>query len=377
MRSKAGPGRSGSKRRGAAPRGRNDQIVRVLSVLRDLDRLGGVTVYELAERYGADVRTIRRDLSAIEQSGFPIDSSERDGPRKRYRVDSRAALGRLGALLDASHYLALRVAMEPGAPLQRRSTVFATLEDLGAKIEAAIGPAGRARLEAIERCFATHERRAYRELAPDVLWPLVDAIAERRVCRVTYRSPREDARDKTFSVLPLRLFAWDGGLYLTCHDARRGAILKLNLQRLRALRVLAERAKPPADFDAEAFEHAAFGIFVGGAPTAYRLRFDEVAAPYIRERIWHPTQALREVPGGVEITFTCHASYEVAAWVQGWGEHVRVESPASLRRDLERLGRWLEETYRLPVRVGEARPKHVGPTVSGKRRARQRRRAAR
>lgn len=352
-----------------APRGRHDQIVRVLSVLRDLDRLGGVTVYELAERYGTDVRTIRRDLSALEQAGFPLDASERDGARKRYRIDARGALGRLAALLDASHYLALRVAMEPGAPMQRRSMVFATLEDLGAKIEDAIGPGGRARLEAIERCFATHERRAYREVAPDVLWPLVDAIAERRVCRVTYRSPREGARDKTFAVLPLQLFAWDGGLYLTCHDARRGAILKLNLQRLRALRVLAQTAKPPADFDAESFEHAAFGIFVGGTPTTYRLRFDEVAAPYIRERIWHPTQALREVPGGVELTFSCHASYEVAAWVQGWGEHVRVEAPASLRRELARLGQWLDETYRLPARVAQTSVRRAR-TMSRKRRAR-------
>lgn len=349
MRSKTSAGRRGVRA------GRNDQVVRVLAVLRDLDRLGGVTVYELAERYGTDVRTIRRDLSALEQAGFPLDSAERDGPRKRYRIDARAALGRLASLLDASHYLALRVAMEPGAPMQRRSAVFATLEDLGGKIEHAIGPAGRARLEAIERCFATHERRAYREVAPDVLWPLVDAIAERRVCRVTYRSPREDARDKTFSVLPLQLFAWDGSLYLTCHDPRRGAILKLNLQRLRALRVLAQTAKPPADFDATAFEHAAFGIFVGGTPTTYRLRFDEVAAPYIRERIWHPTQELVEVPGGVELRFTCHASYEVSAWVQGWGGHVRVEAPVSLRRELARLGRWLDETYRLPVRVPEKR----------------------
>jgi proteasome accessory factor B len=356
MRSKPGSQRgSAAGRRRALPGGRNDQIVRVLSVLRDLDRLGGVTVYELAERYGTDVRTIRRDLAALEQAGFPIDSSERDGARKRHRIDARAALGRLAALLDASHYLALRIAMEPGAPMQRRSTVFATLEDLGAKIESAIGPAGRARLAAIEACFATHERRAYRELAPDVLWPLVDAIAERRVCRVTYRSPRAGAGDRTFPVLPLQLFAWDGGLYLTCHDARRGAILKLNLQRLRALRVLLETAKPPADFDATAFEHAAFGIFVGGAPTAYCLRFDEVAAPYIRERTWHPTQELRDVAGGVELRFRCHASYEVAAWVQGWGEHVRVEAPASLRAELARLGRWLEETYRSPLRVPAAR----------------------
>lgn len=354
MRSKPkSSGRSGAKAM-RRPVSRNDQVVRVLSVLRDLDRLGGHTVYELAERYGTDVRTIRRDLAALEQAGFPIES-EREGARKRFRVGYKGALSKLSALLDASHYLALRVAMEPGAPMQSRSSVFATLEDLGAKIEAAIGAAGREKLAAIERCFHTHERRVYREVAPDVLWPLVDAIAGRRVCRVTYRSPRAAAQDKALSILPLQLFAWDGSLYLTCHDRRRDAIVKLNLQRLRSLRVTAETARVPADFDAEAFEHAAFGIFVGGAPTTYRLFFDEVAAPYIRERSWHPTQVLRETPGGVELAFTCHASYEVSAWVLSWGDHVRVEAPASLRSELARTGRWLDETYRAPARVGSKR----------------------
>jgi proteasome accessory factor B len=328
-----------------APPSRNDQVVRVLQILRDLDHVGGLDLYELAARYGTAVRTIRRDLAALEQAGFPV-VSERDGVRKRYRIDFSGALGRLASLLDASHYLALRVAMAPGAPLQNRSSVFATLEDLGAKIERAIGEAGRERLAAIERCFHTHERRAYREVAPDRLWPLVDAISERKLCRVTYRAPRADARDKTFVVLPLQLFTWEGSLYLTAHAPRHDNLLKLNLQRLRDLRVLARRAEPPAGFDPTAFEHAAFGIFVGGAPTHYRLRFDATAAPYIRERVWHPTQELRDLgDGGVELRFHCHASYEVAAWVQGWGEHVVVESPPALRAELARLGAWLGERY--------------------------------
>jgi predicted DNA-binding transcriptional regulator YafY len=344
----------------ATPRGRNDQLVRVLQILRDLDRLGGLDVYELADTHGATVRTIRRDLDALEAAGFEL-LRERDGGgtgRTRYRVDFKGKLAKLGALLDASHYLALRVAMEPGAPMRSSSRVFADLEDLGAKIEQAIGEAGRAKLAAIEACFHPHERRAYAESAPEVLWPLVAAIADRRVCRVTYRAPAA-ARDKSYEVLPLKIFAWDGSLYLVCHVPKHGSQILLNLQRLRKLRVSQRRLAPPADFDAGAFEHAAFGIFVGGAPTAYRLRFDAFAAPYIRERIWHPSQTLAPIAdGGVELAFTCHASVEVAAWVQHWGEHVQVLAPASLQRDLAQLGAWLAETYRAPLRAADGGGKH-------------------
>jgi predicted DNA-binding transcriptional regulator YafY len=343
------------KSRRPAAKGRNEQLVRLLQILRDLDRLGGLDVYELAECHGTTTRTIRRDLEALEAAGFTL-IAERNGARLRYRIDLKGKLAKLSSLLDASHYLALRVAMEPGAPMTNTSRVFADLEDLGTKIEAAIGEAGREQLAAIEACFFPHERRAYTQSAPEVLWPLVEAIAEQRVCHVTYRAPSA-ASDKSYEVLPLKVFAWDGSLYLVCHVPKHGSQILLNLQRLRRLRVLAKRAKPPADFDPNAFEHAAFGIFVGGAPTSYRLRFDATAAPYIRERIWHPSQELRDVAGGgVELTFTCHASYEVGAWVQHWGEHVQVLAPASLRRDLAKLGAWLSETYRVPLLARDARP---------------------
>lgn len=345
--------------------GRNEQLVRLLQILRDLDRLGGLDVYELAETHGTTTRTIRRDLDALEAAGFTL-VSERDGARLRYRVDLKGKLAKLSSLLDASHYLALRVAMEPGAPMRNTSRVFADLEDLGAKIEAAIGEAGREQLAAIEACFYPHERRAYKQSAPEVLWPLVGAIAQHRVCRVTYRAPSA-ARDKSYEVLPLKVFGWDGSLYLVCHVPKHGSQILLNLQRLRRLQVLAKQAKAPADFDPAAFEHAAFGIFVGGAPTNYRLRFDATLAPYIHERIWHPSQELIALPdGGVELRFTCHASYEVGAWVQHWGEHVQVLAPASLQRDLAKLGAWLSETYRAPLRARE--PAAAAPRLASRKR---------
>jgi hypothetical protein len=46
----------------------------------------------------------------------------------------------------------------------------------------------------------------------------------------------------------------------------------------------------------------------------------------------------------------------VGAWVQQWGEHVQVLAPASLRRDLAKLGAWLSETYRAPLLARDGRP---------------------
>jgi predicted DNA-binding transcriptional regulator YafY len=61
-------------------RGRNDQLLRVLGILRELDRVDGVDLYELRDRFGANLRTIRRDLDALAAAGIPLEK-ERDGKR--------------------------------------------------------------------------------------------------------------------------------------------------------------------------------------------------------------------------------------------------------------------------------------------------------
>ena len=327
----------------AAPR--NAQLGRILAILRALDRRDGVDLYELAEQQGATVRTIRRDLDALRDAGLPL-SEETDGKRKRWRLSVKDRLGELSGLLDASHYLALRVAMGQGSALHNTSSLFATLEDLALKIEKAVGRSGHDQLSAIEACFYSYEKFAYQKAPPDVIWVLVQAITEHRLCDVRYRAPGAVAA-KTFKLLPLRLFVHQGAVYLMGHVPKHGAVATLNLQRLEDLQVLDTLAEPPADFDPARLENAAFGVFSGGPETTYELRFDAEVAPFIHERTWHPTQRLRALRGGgVELKFTCRGSHEVSAWVASWRDHVTVIEPAALREEFAELADWLWEKYR-------------------------------
>lgn len=126
----------------------------------------------------------------------------------------------------------------------------------------------------------------------------------------------------------------------------RDLVGTLNLHRLKKLVVLEERGVPPADFDAARWESSSFGIFAGGKSTHYRFRFDRVVAPYIRERVWHPSQRLQELKRRrVELDFTCGASLEVTAWVASWRTHVEALAPAGLREELRRLSSWMASTY--------------------------------
>ena len=323
---------------------RNVQLIRTLSILRDLDRQDGIDLYELAERYGTNVRTIRRDLEGLQHVGLPIAEEPGDGKKKRWRVAYKDKLSRLADLLEVTHYLALRVAMDGG--LAKSSSLFTALEDLSDKIEDQLGPAERKQLREIVSAFHSYENFAYKRTAPDVFWPLIAAIAGRRMCRIVYRRPQVDAKDKEIRVLPLKIFVHQQAAYVHAYVPKHHDVAVFNLQRLQSLHVLDEQGEVPRDYHPEKLAASAFGVFAGKTSVTYKLRFTAEIAPYIRERSWHPTEKLRELGDGrLELSFTCGESYEISAWVAGWRTGVEVLEPDSLRAELGELGRWMIETY--------------------------------
>lgn len=327
--------------------GRNAQLARTLQVLRELSRSDGLSLARLAAQFGTTERTIRRDLDALQEAGFFLKAEEdRSDRRKVWKLDLAAQANSLNAMLDEGHFLALRIAMGQGGPVRSDETVFSALEDLHVKIENAVGERGREQLLAIDQCFHSYEKQAYREAPAGVLWPLVTAISERRLCRVTYRKPQRTPSNKTFDILPLRIFAHQGAPYLMCHIRKHATYATLNLHRVKKLELLTQCAEVPRDFDPERFENAAFGVHTGDQVTRYVLRFDAEVAVYIRERTWHSSQSLTEIAdGGVELTFTCGASWEVSAWVASWRHWVHVVEPSELRDELLEIGKLLVERY--------------------------------
>lgn len=331
-----------SKKRGA---GRNEQVVRILQLLHDLERLGGCDVYELSERYGTTTRTVRRDLEAIASAGIPLKRGPGEGSRVVWSVDGQAA-NRLTSLIEVSHFLALRLAMTEGQAVRAHGQLFASLEDLSDRIEQALGRQGRQQLQEIDGCFFSWDKFAWRRAPPDVVWPLVRAIRERRRCEILYRAPSSGNRVRTYVILPLRLFVHHGALYLHAWQPQRAQVLALNLHRLLKLKVTEEVLSPPAGYDAARLEATAFGIFIGPAPQRFALRFDSYARPYIEEREWHPSQRLEPLAdGGVHLTFECAPSYEVTNWVASWRDHVEVVEPEALRAELQRYAGWLLARY--------------------------------
>src|SRR6266566_3114411 len=88
---------------------RNAEVIRQWTILREIERArhGGVTIDDLASQCDVTTRTIRRDLQALEEAGFPLyDDRSHDDGRTRWMINGQAFKG-LAAGLTLSELCAL------------------------------------------------------------------------------------------------------------------------------------------------------------------------------------------------------------------------------------------------------------------------------
>ena len=95
----------------------------------------GVTIDELASQCGVTTRTIRRDLQALEEVGFPVyDDRSHDDGRTRWRLNGQAFKG-LAPGLTVAELCALyfsRTLLESLAGTPFRDDLDSAFDKLGA-----------------------------------------------------------------------------------------------------------------------------------------------------------------------------------------------------------------------------------------------------
>ena len=76
------------------------------------------------------------------------------------------------------------------------------------------------------------------------------------------------------------------------------------------------------------------------------IRFAATVAERVREREWHESQEMRELPdGGLEVRMRLGALLEVEQWVLGWGAAAEVVAPAELRASIRKTVAKLAANY--------------------------------
>jgi proteasome accessory factor B len=144
-----------------------------------------------------------------------------------------------------------------------------------------------------------------------------------------------NSRHERRQVRPYHLGCVENQWYLFAFDLNRQQMRTFVLSRMRAVKATGHRFRRPPEFSVSELLAGSFGVFSSDRTYLVRIQFDRFAAQLVRERRWHPTQKLRDLPKGrLELAMKLGSLPEVQRWVLSWGEHARVLAPRELQKSV-------------------------------------------
>lgn len=145
---------------------------------------------------------------------------------------------------------------------------------------------------------------------------------------------------------PYHLYNRGGEWYLIAFDHLRSTVRIFHAGRADRWDVLTSGFTRYPGFRLEEWMGQAFQLERGERLVDVAVRFDSFQARYIRERRWHPTQEIEELPGGgLILRFRAGGLNEVKRWVMSYGSRAEVLAPESLRAEIAVEGRELTKLY--------------------------------
>ncbi len=296
----------------------------------------GITLDDVAQRFGCSIRTARRMFRALEDVFPDVEAAVDDDGRKRWRM-ARGPLDRLMTISAeelADFDLAIRALQREGQAVEA-----ARLIGLRDKIKALLPPTQARRIAADEEALLAAQGFVARpgprrRVRSQVVRAVGEAIKACRILEVLYRSRQDEAPRK-------RLIAPHGVLtgvrrYVAAKD--QGDLWEpMKLYRLDALEAAAVTDEAfvfdPA-FDLQAFADRAFGVFQNEAEFGEVVwRFAPAAAAHARGFDFHPNQVVEDEPdGSLLVRFEAAGHLEMCWYLYAWGDQVEVVAPDRLRR---------------------------------------------
>jgi len=310
---------------------RGDQISRQWQILQMLEaRRKGATVPELASELESNVRTVYRDVEALEQAGFPLYSEKEDGVDRWLFVEGYRP--KIPVPLSLTEVMALAIAADHLKAFE--GTVFAeALKTAFDKIRSMLKPEAHNFLASLSKSFRVGMagRKDYTKHR-ETVDALNKAVLERRTCKIVYRSSKGEELDRAID--PYHIWFMAGTIYVVAHCRVRKELRTFMLDRIAHVDITDDRFEVPSDFNMDEFTKDRFRV-MDGDPVEVKIRFTKNLSQYVKERTWHPSQQIAdEAGGGITLTMQVEGLAEVKSWVLSFGSHAEVLAPDVLRSDV-------------------------------------------
>jgi predicted DNA-binding transcriptional regulator YafY len=313
---------------------RNQEVIRQWKILHALESSRhGATIDALADELDVTTRTIRRDLAALQEAGFALYDERDDNGRARWRIDGHVLHG-LESGFTLSELCALYLSRNlleavSGTPFQR------DLTNAFARIEKLLSPRMRQFLDRLPTVLVAKAGPQSRggDTSPDLVGRLLEATLHFRVATMRYHSV-SSGRSKDYEVHPYRLAFAQGGLYLLAYVPEYRSVRTFAVHRIESVSLEKQTFTPKQPIGDDVFANS-LGVNTG-PPEPVEIEFEQQVAPYVRARVWHPSQQVRDGTNGrLRLAMdVCH-DWALRSWILSWGPFARVVSPAKLAREIK------------------------------------------
>lgn len=306
---------------------------RLLAIVLELQARKQVRAKDLADTFEVTKRTIYRDMLALAESGIPVVSTPGQGyslvegyflPPLAFNVDEATTL-----LLGASFVAQNFDAQYRAAAQSARQKIVAVLPE---QIYDAV--------DSLQNSIRFVALNGHFE--PETLRHLRQAILQCRTVRFRYNARYRDGKSGSASLREADPYAlvYIGNVWMLiayCH--LRHARRHFRLDRMEEVAVLDQVFTRPPDFTMQQ-----------GSPddrtVTVRAIFDHGTARWVREAPSFFQVAEEERPQGLLVTFAVRQPGDILSWLLGWGSHVRVLEPESLREMLFREAQRILDNHR-------------------------------
>jgi len=312
---------------------RNQEVIRQWKLLHALESSRhGASIDALSKELEVTTRTIRRDLAALQEAGFALYDERDDDGHVTWRlggqvlkgIDTGFTLPELCALYLSRNILEAVT----GTPFQRDLTnAFERLAKL-------LSPRMRQFLDRLPSVLVAKAGPRARGGAssPDIVARLLEATLHFRVTTMRYHSV-SSGRMKDYLVHPYRLALAQGGMYLLAYVPEYKAIRTFAVDRIASASLEKQTFTPTQAVGDDVFANS-LGVNTGPAERV-EIEFDARVAPYIRARVWHPSQEIEDArDGGVSVRLNVCHDWGLRSWILSWGPFARVVSPPRLAKEI-------------------------------------------
>lgn len=294
---------------------------RLLAIVLELQAKGWQRAEDLAERFEISKRTVYRDMQALSESGVPVVSV----PGQGYSLVEGYFLPPLSFSADE----ALMLLLGSDFMAQNFDAEYrAAANNAVSKIEAVLDPQLREDVDYLQRSLRFVANTA--STTPDMLHRIRRAIIQRRVIHFDYhaRMGNEVSGTKTSrDADPYVLIHVNNTWYMIAYCHLRQDVRNFRVDRIDQLEVLRQSFQRPASFNVNE-------RVLTPRDVPIRVLFDRDVGRWVREEQSFYLVSMVEQPDGWLVTLSVRREEDIFRWLLGWGAHVRVLSPESLRERL-------------------------------------------